>query len=155
MPFRSHVCSVRLPPQSVCGQALLRAFSKSHLFQFLASSVSLRTSPFACLFDVTSVSFACHHSQSEDKPYACHFEVMSVPFPCLLSLSVDNPLLVPFRSLFHLLASLVSLRTSPFACLFEVTFVPFACLLCQSEDKHPCVPFRGHVCSVRSPPQSV
>ena len=49
------------------------AFLKSRQFRLHASSVSQRTSPFACRFEVTSVPFACFLSQSEGK-------LLSVPF---------------------------------------------------------------------------
>ena len=67
----------------------MRAFSKSRPFCLLASLVSLRTSPFACQFEVTSVPFACFLSLFEDKPFACLFEVTSVPFACFLRQSED------------------------------------------------------------------
>ena len=141
VPHRSNVCSVCLLPQSVEGHAPLHPFSKSRLFHLLASSVSLRPSPFASLFEISSVPFARFLSQSEDMslcvPLRSH--VCSV---CFLPLSVRGQ--APLRAFaksrpFRLLASSACLRTSPFACLIEVTTTPYACFHSLSKDKPLCL----------------
>ena len=98
VPFRCHSCFLCLLPHSVIGHAPLRAISKSRQFRLFASPVSLRTCPFACLSEFTSVSIACFHRLSEDKPLCVPFQCLFVSFACFLSRSEDKPLCVPFRS---------------------------------------------------------
>ena len=135
----------------------MHALSKSRLFRSLTSSVSLRTNPFACLFEVTSVSFACFLSQSKDMPLCVSFRG-HVCFVRLLPQSVRGhaPLSAFSNSrLLRTLASSVCLWMNLIACLFVVTSVSFACFLSQSTDKPLCVPCRSHVCFVDLLPQSV